>query len=47
MKLMRRTAEYSLLRRRINEDIFELKVDPVEKKATQYKHKWLNHVSGM
>jgi hypothetical protein len=46
MKFMRRTAEYSLLDHRRNEDILEeLKVDSVEKKLARYKQKWLNHVS--
>jgi len=43
---MRRTAGYSSLDRRRNEDILEeLKVDPAGKKLAQYKQKWLNNVS--
>jgi len=45
---MRRTACYSLLDRRRNEDVLEeLKVDPVEKKLLQYKQSCLHHVSVM
>jgi hypothetical protein len=48
MKFMRRTPGYTLLARRRNEDILgEIKVDTVEKKLAQYKHKWLNVVSRM
>jgi len=46
MKFMTRTAGYSLLDHRRNEDILEeFKVDTVEKKLAQYRHKWLNRVS--
>jgi len=42
----RRTAGYSLLDHRRNDDILEkLKADPVENKLPQYKQKLLNHVS--
>jgi hypothetical protein len=46
---MRRTAGYDLLDKRRNEDILEeLKVDPVGKKSAQYKQKkLLNHVRRM
>jgi hypothetical protein len=48
MKFMRRTAGYSLLDHRRNEDILEeLRVDPVKKKLAQCKQKCLNHVSRM
>jgi hypothetical protein len=37
MKFMRRTAEYSSLDQRRNEDVLEeIKVDPVKKKSAQY-----------
>jgi hypothetical protein len=39
MKFMIRTAGYSSLDHRRIGDILELKVDPVEKKLSQYKHK--------
>jgi hypothetical protein len=48
IKFMGRTAGYSLLDHRNNEDILEeLKVGPVGKKLAQCKQKWLNHVSRM
>jgi hypothetical protein len=48
MKFMRRTAGYRVLDRRRNEDILEeLTVNPVQKKLVQCKQKWLNHVSRM
>jgi hypothetical protein len=48
MTCMGRTAGYNLLDYRRNGYILEeLKVDPYEKKLTQYKQKWLNHVSRM
>jgi len=47
MIFMRWTEEYSLLEQRRN-DIFEkLKVYPSKNKLSQYKQKWLNHVSRM
>jgi len=46
MKFMERTAGYSLLDRRRNEDILEeIKVDAVREKLVQYKQKWLNNVN--
>jgi hypothetical protein len=43
---MRRTAGYSLLDRRRNEDILEeINVDAVREKLVQYKQKWLNNVN--
>jgi len=45
---MTRTAEYSLLHPRRNEDIVEyIKEGPVEKKVAHYKQKWLYYVSRM
>jgi len=45
MKYMGHTARYSLLDRRRNEDVLEeLKVNPVENKLAEYKQKWLNHL---
>jgi hypothetical protein len=45
MKFLRPTAGYSLLDHRRSEDILEeLKVDPVEKKLSECKQKWLIHV---
>jgi len=40
MKFMRRTSGYSLLDHRRDEDILELRVDPVEKKLAQYKQNY-------
>jgi hypothetical protein len=48
MKFMERTAGYSLLDRRTNEDVLqEPKLDPVGKKPTQYKQGRLNHIGRM
>jgi len=41
MKFIRRTAEYSLLKRRRHEDILKLTTDPDEMKLEQYKQNWL------
>jgi len=45
MKFITRRAGYSLLDRRRNVDILELKVDTVRKKLAEYKQKLLNHIS--
>jgi hypothetical protein len=47
IKFMSCTAGYSSLDHRRNEDTLEIKVDTVEEKFSQYKHKWLNHVGKM
>jgi hypothetical protein len=47
MKFMTLTAGYSLLDHRRNEDILEIKADPVKCKSAQYKQKRLDHVSKM
>jgi len=45
---MTRTTRYSLLERRRNEDILvELAVDPVQNELAQYKQQCLNRVSRM
>jgi hypothetical protein len=45
---LKHTTGYNLLDHRRNEGIMEgLKVDPLEKKLTQYKEKWLYNVSKM
>ncbi|KAJ4434368.1 hypothetical protein ANN_22927 [Periplaneta americana] len=48
MKFFRRTAGYTLLDRKRNEEILEqLEVESVEEKITRYKFNWLDHVRRM
>jgi hypothetical protein len=44
---MRHTKGHSFFGYRRNEDILELKLDPVENKSAQYEQKWLNRVRRM
>jgi hypothetical protein len=45
MKYLRRTARYTLLNHKINEEILEeLHVTPLEDKLCTYRHKWFQHV---
>ncbi|KAJ4438169.1 hypothetical protein ANN_14108 [Periplaneta americana] len=45
MKFFRRTAEYTLLDRKRNEEMLEqLQVESVEEKISRYKFKWLDHI---
>jgi hypothetical protein len=44
MKLMRRRTEYSLLDHRRNDNLEELKVEPLEMKLARYKQKLLGPV---
>lgn len=48
MKFFRRTAGYTLLDRKRNEEILEqLEVESVEEKISRYKFNWLDHVRRM
>ncbi|KAJ4437338.1 hypothetical protein ANN_17477 [Periplaneta americana] len=48
MKFLRRTAGYTLLDRKRNEEILEqLEVESVEEKISRYKFNWLDHVRRM
>lgn len=48
MKVMRRTAVYSLLGHRRNDDILEkFDTDPTGNKLARCKHNWLDHVTRM
>jgi hypothetical protein len=48
MKFLRRTAGYTLLDHKKNEDILqELNTTPVLKKITKYRHNWVKHVHRM
>jgi hypothetical protein len=48
IKFLRRTAGYTLLDLKKNEDILqELNTTPVLEKITKYRHKWVKHVHCM
>ncbi|KAJ4428270.1 hypothetical protein ANN_24287 [Periplaneta americana] len=48
MKYLRRTAGYTLLDHKRNEDILqELKMQPLEEKIAEYRNRWLEHISRM
>jgi hypothetical protein len=48
MNVFRRTARYTLWDRKRNEDILdELKVEPVDEKLRRYKSNWLRYVTRM
>lgn len=48
MKYLRRTAGYTLLDHKRNEDILqELNMQPLEEKITEYRNRWLEHISRM
>ncbi|KAJ4448947.1 hypothetical protein ANN_00339 [Periplaneta americana] len=48
MKFLRRTAGYTILDRKRNEEILEqLEVESVEEKISRYKFNWLDHVRRM
>jgi hypothetical protein len=48
MKYLRRTARYTLLDHKRNEEILEeLHVTPLEDKLCTYRHKWFKHVHRM
>jgi hypothetical protein len=48
MKYLRRTARYTLLNLKRNEEILEeLHVTPLEHKLCTYRHKWFQHVHRM
>jgi hypothetical protein len=48
MKYLRRTAGYTLLNHKRNEEILEeLHVTPLEDKLCTYRHKWFQHVHRM
>jgi hypothetical protein len=48
MKFLRRTAGYTLLDHKKNDDILqELNTTPVLEKITKYRHNWVKHVHRM
>jgi hypothetical protein len=47
MKYLRRTAGYTLLDHKSNEEILELHVTPLEDRLCTYRHKWFQHVHRM
>jgi hypothetical protein len=48
MKVLRRTAKYTLCDHQRNEEIWEeLKVEPIDEKLRRYKPNWLRHVPRM
>jgi hypothetical protein len=48
LKFLRRTAGYTLLDHKKNEDILqELNTTPVLEKITKYRHNWVKHVHRM
>jgi hypothetical protein len=48
MKFLRRTAGYTLLDHKKNEDILqELNITPVLEKTTKYRHSWVKNVHRM
>ncbi|KAJ4434195.1 hypothetical protein ANN_22743 [Periplaneta americana] len=47
-KYLRRTAGYTLLDHKRNEDILQkLNMQPLEEKVTEYRNRWLEHISRM
>jgi hypothetical protein len=48
MKFLRRTAGYTLLDHKKNEDVLqELNTTPILEKITKYRHNWVKHVHRM
>jgi hypothetical protein len=47
MKYLRRTAGYTLLDIKRNEELLELHVTPLEDKLCTHRHKWFQHVHRM